>query len=68
LVDHPDATVGLELLMEGLGTANAHFSGDAADRRADGGAEAVRDWACASPEHSAAIPASAIDQRTKWKG
>lgn len=27
LVDHPDATVGRELLMEALGTANAHFSG-----------------------------------------
>jgi hypothetical protein len=27
LVDHPDETVGRELLMEALGTANAHFSG-----------------------------------------
>ena len=27
LVDHPDPTVGRELLMEALGTANAHFSG-----------------------------------------
>jgi hypothetical protein len=27
LVDHPDATVGRDLLMEALGTANAHFSG-----------------------------------------
>jgi hypothetical protein len=27
LVDHPDETVGRDLLMEALGTANAHFSG-----------------------------------------
>jgi hypothetical protein len=27
VVDHPDETVGRELLMEALGTANAHFSG-----------------------------------------
>jgi hypothetical protein len=27
LVDHPDPTVGRELLMEAPGAANAHFSG-----------------------------------------